>query len=102
LRRNQSNAAALKNLLLLAEAAGVHDAAATYRRRLEALRSGRAAKPAIDAGEAIALLPTWPLATAAAGASPPTPLQDMPVPKPQVPLDKEADASESSSAICPT
>ena len=74
LRRDSSNAIALNNLLLLAEAAGNHDAAATYRRRLEALGSGRAAKPAIDAGEPITLLPSWPLATAAAGAREPTPL----------------------------
>ena len=68
LRRDPSNAIALKNLLLLAEAAGIHDAAATYRRRLKALGSGRAAKPAIEAGEPITLLPTWPLTTAAASS----------------------------------
>ena len=92
LRRDPSNAIALKNLLLLAEAAGIHDAAATYRRRLEALGSGRAAKPAIDAGEPITLLPTWPLATAAVGSPPPTPLPVIPVPEPQARPDKEADA----------
>ena len=91
LRRDPSNAIALKNLLLLAEATGNHDAAATYRRRLEASGSGRAAKPAIDAGEPITRLPTWPLATAATGSPPPTPLPVVPVPKPQPPPDGEAD-----------
>ena len=92
LRRDSSNAIALKNLLLLAEAAGIHDAAATYRRRLKALGSGRAAKPAIDAGEPITLLPTWPVATAVAGSPPATPLPVSPVPKPQARPDEEADA----------
>ena len=92
LRRDSSNAIALHNLLLLAEAAGNHDAAATYRRRLEASRSGGAATPAIDAGKPTTQLPTWPLATAAAGSPPPTPLPVVPVPKPQPPSDKEADA----------
>jgi Tfp pilus assembly protein PilF len=92
LRRDSSNAIALNNLLLLAEAAGNHDTAATYRRRLEALGSGRAAKPTIDAGEPITLLPTWPLATAAVGSPSPTPLPVMPVPKPPAPPDREADA----------
>ena len=91
LRRDSSNAIALNNLLLLAEAAGNRDAAATYRRRLEASRSGRAAKPAIDAGKPTTQLPTWPLATAAAGSPPPTPVPVVPVPKPQPPPDGEAD-----------
>ena len=39
LLRDPSNAIALNNLMLLAEAAGNHDAAATYRRRLEAGRA---------------------------------------------------------------
>jgi Tfp pilus assembly protein PilF len=92
LRRDFSNAIALKNLLLLAEAAGNHDAAATYRRRLEASGPGRAAKPAIDAGKANTQLPTWPLGTAAAGSPPPTPLPATPVGLPQPPPDEEADA----------
>jgi len=92
LLRDPSNAIALHNLVLLAEAAGNHDAAATYRRRLKASGSGRAAKPAIDAREPIMLLPTWPLATAAAGSPPATPLPVTPVEKPQAPTDKEADA----------
>ena len=91
LRRDSSNAIALNNLLLLAEAAGNHDAAATYRRRLEASGSGRAAKHAIDAGNPITQLPTWPLTTAATGSPPPTPLLVMPVQEPQAPPDKEAD-----------
>ena len=91
LLRDPSNAIALNNLLLLAEAAGNHDAAAIYRRRLEALGSGRAAKSAIDAGEPITQLPTWPLVTAAAG-SPPTPLPVIHAVEPLAPSDKEADA----------
>jgi Flp pilus assembly protein TadD len=92
LRRDSSNAIALKNLLLLAETAGIHDAAATCRRRIEALGSGRAAKPAIDAGEPITLLPTWPFATAAVGSPSPTPLPVIPVPEPQAPPDGEVNA----------
>jgi len=92
LRRDSSNAIALNNLLLLAEAAGNRDAAATYRRRLKASRSGRAAKPAIDAGKPTTQLPTWPLATPATGSPPPTPLPDVRVPKPPPPPDREADA----------
>jgi tetratricopeptide (TPR) repeat protein len=92
LRRDSSNAIALKNLLLLAEAAGIHDAAATYRRRIEALGSGRAAKLTIDAGEPIPLLPTWPFATAAVGSPSPTPLPVIPVPEPQATPDREVNA----------
>jgi tetratricopeptide (TPR) repeat protein len=92
LRRDPSNAIALKNLLLLAEAARMDAAAATYRRRLEALGSRRAAKPIIDGVEPVTLLPTWPLATASAGSPTPTPSPVIPVPKPQAPPDKEADA----------
>jgi tetratricopeptide (TPR) repeat protein len=68
LRLDPSNAIALKNLLLLSEAVGFHDAAATYQRRLKTLGSSLAAKTTIGAGEPITLLPTWPLATAAAGS----------------------------------
>jgi Flp pilus assembly protein TadD len=92
LRRDSSNAIALHNLFLLADAAGNHDAAANYRRRLEASGSGRAAKSAIDAGKPITQLPTWPLATAAAGSPPPPPLPVVPVEVPQPPPDREADA----------
>jgi Tfp pilus assembly protein PilF len=92
LLRDPSNVIALHNLLLLAEAAGKHDAAATYRRRLKTHESGRAVKPVIDAREPITLLPTWPLATAAAGSPTVTPLPVTPVVKPQPPPDKEADA----------
>ena len=92
LRRDPSNSIALNNLLLLAEAAGNRDAAATYRRRLEASKSGRTAKPATDAGGPITRFSTRPLATASAGASPPTPLPDVAVPKPQPSPDREADA----------
>jgi hypothetical protein len=92
LRRDPSNAIALHNLLLLTEAAGNHDAAATYRRRLEALGSGRAAKRAIDSVEPITQLPTWPLATAADGLPQPTPSPVTPVPQAQACPDEEADA----------
>ncbi|HEX9204972.1 MAG TPA: tetratricopeptide repeat protein, partial [Candidatus Deferrimicrobiaceae bacterium] len=92
LRRDPSNAIALHNLLLLAEAAGNRDAAATYRRLIEASGSGRTAKPAIDGGKPIAQQPTWPLATAAAGSSQPPPLPVVPVEVPQPPPDREADA----------
>ena len=92
LLRDPSNAIAIKNLLLLAEAAGNHDAAATYRRRLKAPGSGRAAKPAIDVEKPITPLPIWPIATAAGGSSPPTPLPVMPGEELQAPPDREADA----------
>jgi Flp pilus assembly protein TadD len=92
LRLDSSNPIALKNLLLLAEAAGIKDAAATYRRRLKALGTGLAAKPAIDVGEPITLLPTWPLAASAAGSPQATPLPVIPVAEPQARPDKEADA----------
>ena len=65
LRRDPSNAIALKNLLLLTEAAGIHDAAATYRRRLEALRLGPAAKPPVGTAEPMTLLPSRPVEVAA-------------------------------------
>jgi len=102
LRRDPSNAIALKNLLLMAEAAGIHDAAATYRRRLEALAPGRAAKPTTDAGEPITLLPTWPLATAAVASPSPTPLPVLPVSEPQAPRRRRPTPSESSSVTCRT
>jgi tetratricopeptide (TPR) repeat protein len=92
LRLDPSNAIALKNLLLLSEAVGFHDAAATYQRRLKTLGSSLAAKTTIGAGEPITLLPTWPLATAAAGSPPATPLPVIPVAEPQTRPDKEADA----------
>ena len=66
LRRDPSNAIALKNLLLLTEAAGIHDAAATYRRRLEALALGPAAKPPVRTAEPMTLLPSRPVDVAAA------------------------------------
>ena len=93
LRRDSSNAIALKNLLLLAEAAGIHDAAASYRRRFEAIGSDRAGKPAIDnRGEPIALLPAWPLATEAVGQPSLTPSPGIRVLEPQARPDPEADA----------
>ena len=91
LRLDPSNAIALHNLLVLAEAAGNHDAAATYRRRLEALGSGRTAKSAVAAGEPIMQLPTWPLVTAADGSAP-TPLPLIHAVEPLDPPDKETNA----------
>ena len=92
LRLDPSNVIALNNLLLLAEATGNHDAAATYRRRLEALGTGRAAKPANDTDEPIMQLPTWPLVSAAVGSPLPTPLPVIAALEPLAPPDKEADA----------
>src|SRR3990172_594530 len=68
LRRDPSNAIALKNLLLLTEAAGIHDAAATYRRRLEALPLCPAAQPPVGTAEPMTLLPSRPVEVAAAPA----------------------------------
>jgi len=92
LRLDPSNAIALNNLLLLAEAAGNRDAAASYRQRLEALGSARTEKSALDAGEPITLLPTWPLATPATGSPLPAPLPVIAAVEPLSPPDKEADA----------
>ena len=92
LLRDPSNAIALNNLLLLAEAAGKHDAAAIYRRRLEAPGPGRAAQSAIHAGEPITQLPTWPLVPAADGSFPPTPLPVIHAVEPPAPSDKEVNA----------
>jgi tetratricopeptide (TPR) repeat protein len=102
LRRDPSNAIALKNLLLLAEAAGIHDAAATYRRRLEALGPHRAGKPAIDVGEAITGL--------APGRSPPQRPAHPSRPRcrsslsrsHRPPRTRRPTPCESSSATCPT
>lgn len=90
LRRDSSNAIALKNLLYLAEAMNIDDAAAAYRRRLEALSSNRIERPAINTGEPIMQLPTWPIAAAAVGAPPPEPV--VPAPAPQAHPDQEAAA----------
>lgn len=64
LRNAPDDAIALSNLLLLAEAEGLSEAAAEYRRRLQAPRPrGEAGAP--DTG------PVWPVAAAPAGAGPP-------------------------------
>src|SRR3990172_9416746 len=65
LRRDSSNAIALKNLLRLTEAAGLHDAAATYRGRIEALRLGPAAKAPVGTAERMTLRPCRPVDVAA-------------------------------------
>lgn len=90
--RDPSNSIALRNLVIMAEAAGNHDAAATYRQRLRASGFGHTAKLTIDRREPITLLPTWPLATAAAGSPPAVTMPVTPVEKSRVPPDKEADA----------
>ncbi len=69
LRLDPSNVAALTSLQFLAEAAGLPDAAAAYRRRLRALPSSRPAKPAITAGDQSAGRPIWPIATTAGATS---------------------------------
>ena len=73
LRRDPSNAVALKNLQLLAEASGLQDAAATYRRRLGTLPAGHRTGPGIETEDPPAQVPTWP--TAAGQANPPAPAQ---------------------------
>ena len=64
LRRDPSNVIALKNLLLLAEAAGLN-AAASYRRHLDAIVSGRAVVTTGVPGER---LPIWPIASGTVGS----------------------------------
>ena len=102
LRRDASNAIALKNLLLLAEATGNHDAADAYRRRLEAPGSGRAPKPAIDAGDPITRLPAWSLATAAAGSPRRPRCRSCLSRSRSPPRTGRPTTSASSSATCPT
>lgn len=91
LRLDPASAIALNNLLLLAEAAGNHDAAASYRKRLVALGSTGAEKPSAVAGEPITDLPTWPLATPVAVSPSPTPLPVIATMKPVAPADQEAE-----------
>jgi Flp pilus assembly protein TadD len=91
LRRDPSNAVALRNLLLLAEAAGLRDAAASYRRRLDAIGSGRAGRLALDTGAPGAPGPTWPLAPGATGSRAAATLPDIAGLEPQPPPDQEAD-----------
>lgn len=92
LRRDPSNAVALGNLMRLAEAQGLDDASASYRRRLEAAGSGRGAKPAVVAGEQVAQLPTWPLATRPVGTPSAPQFPDASVLAPPSPPDEEAEA----------
>lgn len=91
LRLDPSNTIALNNLLLLAEAAGNRDAAATYRGRLKSLGSTPVTKPAINAGEPITLLPAWPLVTPATGSPLSTLLPVITDAKPLAPPDKDAE-----------
>lgn len=93
LRREPANPNALRNLLLLAEGAGLKDAAATCRQRLAALGSDAATKPALATAEPIAMLPAWPTAKTAAGVSAPVPRPAVPaVAAPQAQSDPEVDA----------
>jgi Tfp pilus assembly protein PilF len=62
LRRDPSNVLALKNLALLAEAAGHQETAASYRRRLGATAPGKPGAPGTG-GQPNASAPTWPIAT---------------------------------------
>jgi hypothetical protein len=99
LRRDPSNAVALRNLLLLAEAAGLRDAAAAYRRRLDAIGSGRGGKPALDTGAPAAPGPTWPLAPGATGSRAAAPLRDIAGLEPQPARIKRLMTSATSSEI---
>ncbi len=92
LRRDASNAIALRNLLLLAQAAGDSDTAAKYRRMLQSGGSGLTRKPTENAGDSNPPLPVWPLAIAATGPSPTSPMPVMPEAPPRVGSDTEADA----------
>ena len=92
LRRDPSNVTALRNLLRLAEAAGAGDAAASYRRRLEALTSGRARKRDMDTGQPEAQGPAWPIAMRSDDSPLLTPSPDTGALKPQAPRDREAEA----------
>jgi tetratricopeptide (TPR) repeat protein len=89
LGRAPENVIALKNLLLLAEAAGDHEAVTGYRQRLKALGLGGDEKTSIDQGEPI-IFPSMPLATAASSAPLSQP-DAMPVPEPQAAPDEEAE-----------
>jgi tetratricopeptide (TPR) repeat protein len=92
LRRDPSNAIALKNLLLLAEASGLPEAAASYRRRLETAGSGGTSKPAAGAGQQAAAAPTWPLATVKIDSSPLAPPPQVKAHEPNATSDTEAHA----------
>lgn len=92
LRRDASNDIALHNLLLIAEAAGNSDAAASYRQRLQSRGSGLTGKPTGDTGDPNPPFPIWPLAAAATGPSPTSPMPVIPKMPPQSDFDKEADA----------
>jgi Flp pilus assembly protein TadD len=92
LRRDPSNATALKNLTLLAKASGIREAADSYRRRLDTIESGHAGKATIAAGTPIALSPAWPLATSTSVSPSWTPQQEIAVSEPKASPDSEAEA----------
>lgn len=101
LRRDPSNELALRNLLLLAEGAGLRDTAAAYRRRLAALGPGTGPQPATAGTEPLVLSPTWPVAGPAVGASPPTQPPVVPVPEQPASPDREAEALRALLADLP-
>jgi Tfp pilus assembly protein PilF len=90
LRRDPSNVIALKNLRLLAEAAGHEQAAAAYRSRLDAIASGQSGSPVVTADSLAAPMPVWPVAPRTAGSLSSMPLSDVAALQP--PPDEEADA----------
>jgi Tfp pilus assembly protein PilF len=90
LRRDPSNATALKNLLVLAEASGI-PAAASYRDRFNAIALGRAGRPGAKAAGAGTPLPTWPLAPRAVISPSLTPPPDVAALEPQPPPDEEVE-----------
>lgn len=93
LRRDAANAIALRNLQLLLEAAGNPDAAATYRRRLEALRQGGAVFPGdVVAPRALTPSPSVHQAALAGGQSFVVGESLMPPPAQRAADDTEADA----------
>lgn len=96
LRRDPSNELALRNLLQLAEGAGLRDTAAAYRRRLTALGSGTGAQPPTAGTEPLVLSPAWPVATRAhGGSSSATPTLPSRADQPrdsQAPPDREVEA----------
>ena len=91
LRRDPSNVIALRNLLLLADAARLGDTAASYRRRLDAAGSDRTGKPALDSGAPGAPGPTWPLAPSSPGSRAAAPPSEIAGLEPQPRPDQEAD-----------
>lgn len=83
LRRDAANAIALRNLLLLVEAAGDRDATATYRRRLDALRLSPAAMPLAGGGAPMMLSSPRPMHMAAVAGEQPVVIGESLIPPPE-------------------